>query len=193
MRPVVVLIPCWMMDPKSVTSLMASEPQSLKQPKLLSLRTFITQSTGGQTDTRQVAGVNARDGFGRGGRGRGPEGRGLGRGRGRGRDAGRGLGRGRGRGGGRNEPISDRYYTNEEFEEIGDDGRNEVYRLREERDKRRNISSTTTSEAQQRTIDALTEALANAGGRAIAGVAQAEEITPPSNRTNDALTRVPRR
>jgi hypothetical protein len=179
------------------------------------LRTFITQSTGGQKDARQVAGVGARGGFGRGGRGRGQgrDGRGDGRGEGRGRGHGggrgrgrgrfgRGRGRGRGRGGGRNEPISDRYYTSEEFNDIGDDGRNEVYRLRQERDERRGISSTTTrndtntSLQQQRTIDALTNALAQATERQVAGVSQQEDTPPPthkSNRTNDALTRVPRR
>jgi hypothetical protein len=117
-------------------------------------KTFINMKASTVSKTLNDSNVGTdRGGGGRGGRGGNerryqPYGRGRGRGRGGGRDHGRGRGGGRGRGaGGRgaaadaNGEVTDRYYTPQEFEALGPDGRNQVFRLREGRDKQRNVSS----------------------------------------------------
>jgi hypothetical protein len=125
-------------------------------------KTFINMKASTVSKTLNVSNVGTyRGGGGRGGRGnegrggRGgnerryqPYGRGRGRGRGGGRDHGRGRGGGQGRGtGGRGVAadatgeVTDRYYTPQEFEALGPDGRNQVFCLREGRDKQRNVSS----------------------------------------------------
>jgi hypothetical protein len=167
------------------------------------LQTFVTQAATGQNDARNVSSAGthggrgrggdpnrfSRGGFGRGRRGgRGGRRDGGGRFQGRGGGRGRGHGRGRGRGGGRHEPISDRYYTPEEFEALGADAHSEVYKLREARDTRRNVAATKTNDSA--TTNALTLALSQAQERGVAAasmsVTDASEIT---NRTNVALQR----
>jgi hypothetical protein len=162
------------------------------------LQTFVTQASSGQNDARNVASVGQHGGRGRGGNpgGRGHRsgrngcggGRGSrsGSGRYQGRGGGRGRGRGRGRGtGGRHEPVSDRYYTPQEFEALGPRNRKQVFELREQRDTRRNVAATTTD--QSATIAALTLALNQAQERNVS----VTESVPATNRTNAALIQRP--
>jgi hypothetical protein len=162
------------------------------------LQTFVTQASSGQNDARNVASVGQHGGRGRGGdpggRGHrsGRNGRGgghgsrSGSGRYQGRGGGRGCGRGRGRGTGRrHEPVSDRYYTPQEFEALGPENRKQVFELREQRDTRRNVAATTTD--QSATIAALTLALNQAQERNVS----VTESVPATNRTNAALIQRP--
>jgi hypothetical protein len=142
---------------------------------------------------------------GRGGRGRGRDSRNYRRhtayGDGGGRDGGgRGRGRGRGRGGGRGRgpvdgskiDITDRYYTNDEFEAIGPEGRSQVMKLREARDQRRKASSTTTTSAIA--VEDVARMLCafgsgNANNNSFEADDTAKETQQPSNRSNPALRR----
>jgi hypothetical protein len=169
------------------------------------LQTFVTQASTATNDARHVASVGQHGGRGRGGdpggrghrsgrhgRGGGRGGRGGGRGGYQGRGGGgRGRGRGRGRGnGGRHEPVSDRYYTPQEFEALGPENRKQVFELREQRDTRRNVAATaTTTDNQNATIAALTLALNHAQERNVSAATAAEEEVPVTNRTNPALNR----
>jgi len=122
-----------------------------------------------QRDALQLGGRNVSSlmigGRGRGDRGGGRfGGRGGGRGRGRGSFSGRsrggrrsfdrGSGRGIGRGGsGRaGAEVTDRYYTSEEWERLAPEQRERVRELRNERDRRRNMSSTMSHVDEDRQV-----------------------------------------
>lgn len=141
-------------------------------------KTFIQQKASNTTKTLNISNTSTerggRGGGGRGGRGgdsrntrrdsnRPFAGRG-GRGRGRGRGGG---GRGRGNPGRHNShgnnkgEITDRYYTPEEFEGLGHDGRNRVYELREKRDAARNVNTSgLSSEDITRIVAAMNQTAA---------------------------------
>lgn len=173
------------------------------------ITTFAKQSAGGETDARQVASNTTLNhgGRGRGGRGfiRGRGGAGRGRGPYRGSTFGRGGrgsfgrggrggrgGSGRGRGRNAHEPLTDRWYEPWEFNELGDDGRAEVQRLRKERDARRTSAATSSEVNPQETIRALTTAL-NEANRQISAVSFTPDTAAPTepltNRNNPALQR----
>jgi hypothetical protein len=143
---------------------------------------------------------SAHRGRGNGGRGRGGRhdrrndrrftGRGYGGHSGGGRTFGRGGRTGRGGRGGRGVEISDRYYTNEEFHALGDAGRAQVQRLRDERDSKR--SSTSTQSIASAVVAALRNTTPVAPPDAQVMEIEAPPATGTSNRTNPALNRTVR-
>jgi single-stranded DNA-binding protein len=86
--------------------------------------------------------------------------------------------------------VTDRYYNNEEFLALGEEGRAKVYRLRDERDGRRNVASTGTTEISQ----LATAIIAATNSTAIGGAGQQGAPAAPANehlanRNNPALQR----
>jgi hypothetical protein len=175
-------------------------------------KTFLSQQSANNTNTMNVSDTSTNyrgGGRGRGGRGDRQErrtdrrdgGRGRGRGGSRGRYGGRApYGRGRGgRGGGRDggrgggttpqdAGITDRYYNNQEFEDLGGEGRARVYRLREERDRRRGTASVGTDYAKLATaIVAATQTIPDAASTTTTVATAVNGAI--NNRNNPALQR----
>jgi hypothetical protein len=170
-------------------------------------KTFIQQKASSTTKTLNISGTSTerggRGGGGRGGRGgdsrssrrdgnrsygsRGGRGRGRGRGDGRG-GRGRGSHSGRQHNGGKEKgEITDRYYTPQEFDELGPEGRHKVYELREKRDEKRNVSGLSTDDIT-RIVAAMNSAVALPANPI--GAAATESRQPANgNRGHPALTR----
>ena len=89
--------------------------------------------------------------------------------------------------------ITDRYYTNDEFEAIGPEGRSKVMKFREARDQRRNTSSATTTTSAIAVEDVARMLCAFGSGTATHTSFEADDTAKDtqqlSNRSNPALRR----
>jgi hypothetical protein len=88
--------------------------------------------------------------------------------------------------------VSDQYYTPQEFESIGPEGRAKVYRLRKERDKQRQVSSLSEGDIT-RIVAALDARPTTNDENNPAAANQMVVEADASNQTNPALFRANRK